>query len=660
MSRKISRRDFVRMTAGGAAVAALGGLGGFPFIRKSQIDQKVLLLGIDGMDPQILKRLIAEGRMPTFARLVEQGRFRELQTTLPPQSPVAWSSFITGSNPGKHGIYDFIARDPATFSPYLSTSRTFPSNSSISLGNWKIPLKSAHVALLRKGVPFWSVLEEHDIPVVLSQLPANFPVQQSRAKVLSGMGTPDVLGTYGTSTFFSEVGIPGSEKFTGARVILVNGDNHVFRTALGGPANSFRKDSAAAEVPFSVFRDPWEQAVKIVIQGHEILLKAGEWTDWIPVRFELLPVAAGVSGMVRIYLQSVHPHLRLYFSPVNMDPFDPALPVSSPEGYSADLAENVGRFYTQGFPEDTKSLSHGIFSDAEFFTQAKLVLEERRSEFDYQLRNFKEGVLFFYFSSVDQCSHMLWRTMHSDHPLFPAGESEEVLDSLPYMYRQMDDVLRQTLDSLDSRTTLLVLSDHGFAPFTREINLSTWLVENGFTAFPDREAMPSTDFYEGVEWRKTRAYVLGINSIYLNLKGREKNGVVEPAKAEALKREIIAGLLALKDPQNGEQVVFGAYDAQKSYRGPEVKNAPDIIVGYQRGYRISDQSVLGKFPRGIVADRTDKWSADHCMDPRIVPGVCFSNRDIKAETPALWDLGPSVIRQFGLEIPGEMDGQSIL
>ena len=663
-SKKIPRREFLKRSASGLALAmAAGSLSGFsffPHIKNKNIARKVLALGIDGMDPQILNKLVSKGKMPTFAKLIQEGRYRELQTTLPPQSPVAWASFITGANPGKHGIYDFVARDPKTFTPYLSTSRSYPSGLSLKLGGWQLPLKSGRVELLRKGLPFWSPLEEHDIPVVLSQLPANFPVQQSETKALSGMGTPDLLGTYGTSTVFTEEEIKNADSFTGTRVIRIKGSDHTFKTSLGGPANSFRKDGNPVEAPLTIYRDPSEDSVNIVLSDQEVLLRKGEWSKWIPVKFQLVPLAASIKGIVRIYLQSVHPKLRLYVSPINVDPLDSDLPISSPKDYSVELAEHLGRFYTQGFPEDTKALSNDIFSDQEFFNQAKLVLEERRAAYEYSLQNFKEGVLFFYFSSVDQCSHMLYRAMYPEHPLFPKDAPEEVYGALPYLYKQMDDLLRQTLDGMDSDTTLLVLSDHGFAPFRREVNLSTWLAENGYTAFTDRSKMHTTDLYEYVNWAKTSAYVLGINSIYLNLKGREKQGSVEPQKAEQIKNEIIEKLRVLKDPDTGEQVALAAYDGKKAYWGPEVINAPDIVVGYNRGYRISDSAVLGKFPEGIVVDRKDKWSADHCMDPSLVPGVFLSNKDIISEKPGLWDLAPTILHEFGIETPKEMDGHPVL
>src|SRR5262249_35622115 len=152
------------------------------------ISQRVIILGMDGMDPNLLKRFVAAGLMPNFQRFIEKWHFGNLQTTMPPQSPVAWSSFITGTNPGGHGIFDFIHRDAKTFTPYLSTSRSTEGKESIKLGNWRIPLEGGHMELLRRSRPFWSHLRELDVPSTIFQIPANFPVGDSSANAISGMG----------------------------------------------------------------------------------------------------------------------------------------------------------------------------------------------------------------------------------------------------------------------------------------------------------------------------------------------------------------------------------------------------------------------------------------------------------------------------------------
>ena len=663
--KKISRRDFIKTSALAAAGAAASGFrwstpsGQTLFLRKNKLASRIMALGVDGMDPVLLRRFVAEGVMPNFEKLMRSGYFGELRTTMPPQSPVAWASFISGTNPGGHGIYDFVHRDPKTFSPYLSTSRSFGSKKSIELGKWALPLKAGRVELLREGRPFWSILEENDIPASLFQIPANFPVEESDSVQISGMGTPDLLGSYGTYTLFSEVDIPGSKNFTGGRVVRVKARDHLIKAKLTGPENPFRSSGELTEMDVVIRRDPWEQSAKIEISGHALLMQQGEWSEWIPISFDLLPHFASVAGMVRLYLQQVHPHLRLYLTPINIDPLDPELPICSPREYSREQSHAVGRFYTQGFPEDTKALSTGIFSNDEYFRQAQIVLEERMRAFEYEFNRFDEGFFFFYFSSVDQNSHVMYRLLDPTHPLYEPNASEQAKQAVKYFYRRMDDVLGQMFSKADSRTTLMVLSDHGFAPFRREVNLSTWLAKEGFTALNDPARMDRYDLYKNVDWSKTKAYVLGLNGIYINIEGREQRGSVKPEQVTQIKQQIIARLKELRDPLNGAPAVVQAYDTSQIYSGPFTSLAPDIVVGYQSGYRISDESVLGKFPKEVVSDRLDKWSADHCMDPSVVPGVLLTNRQVAAPQPALWDLAPSILQAFGIPKHPAMDGDPI-
>ncbi|MBN1467042.1 alkaline phosphatase family protein, partial [candidate division KSB1 bacterium] len=410
----------------------------------------------------------------------------------------------------------------------------------------------------------------------------------------------------------------------------------------------------------TIHRDPREPIVKITIQNLDIVLKQGEWSEWIPLSFALLPHFAAVHGMVRIYVQQVHPHFRLYLSPINIDPTDSELPIANPAGYSRELSDAIGRFYTQGFPEDTKALSHGIFTSEEFLQQSKYVLQERLKAYDYELNRFDKGLFFFYFSSLDQNSHVLLRTMDPGHPLYEPDASPDVKDAVYYFYQKMDDVLRQTLAKMDSRSSLIILSDHGFAPFTREFHLSTWLVDNGFTVVTDADKMFDSTFYDYVDWSKTKAFAMGLNSIYINLVGREKYGAIDPKEADKVKAELIARLEQVRDPATGRKVLVRAHDARQIYRGAQLASAPDIILGYAKDYRISDEAALGGFPRGTFGDRLDKWSADHCMDPSVVPGVFLFDRDINNSHPAIWDLAPTIIKSFGLQSPDDMDGKSLI
>ncbi len=663
----ITRRQFIKGTAASLAVGAASSVmtpgsafAKFPHIRNNKIARKAIVLGFDGMDPNLIRKFIAEGYLPTFKKVMEKGgHFGELQSTMPPQSPVAWASFINGTNPGGTGIYDFVHRDPASFSPYMSTTRSYDAEKTYQVGDWNIPLSGGRVDLMRKGIPFWNYLTEQDIPATICQIPSNFPIVESGARMISGMGTPDLLGSYGTCTLFSDQPYPGSDKFTGARVIRVRGSDNVFKTVLPGPQNSFRTDGRATTVELIVHRDAHEKVLRINVQGQDLVLRQGEWSSWVPLKFELIPHLASAPGMVRFYAQEIHPNFKLYVSPINIDPLDQALPISGPAEYASDLATAVGRFYTQGFPTDSKVLSTGIFSDDEYLEHAKIVLQESLSLFEYQLKNFHEGLFYFYFSTTDQTQHMLSRLMDPTHPLYVENGSPETKNAIRYFYQAMDDVLQQALSKVDSSTMLMALSDHGFAPFTREFNLSTWLVNEGFTSVYDPKDMESAEVYSCVDWEKTQAYALGINGLYINVKGREKNGSVAQEQVQAIKERIISKLSTVVDPLNNQPIITAAYDSQKIYSGDFAGSAPDLVIGYHRGYRISDEAVLGKFPKEIVTDRKDKWASDHCSDPMVVPGMILTNKTCTSKNPGLWDMGPSILKAFGIETPKKMNGKNV-
>ncbi len=619
--------------------------------------KRVLVLGFDGMDPQILKRLIREGKLPNFEHLMKTGDFSLLATSIPPQSPVAWSNFITGMNPGGHGIFDFIHRDPETMIPYLSTSKAEPSKKTINIGNWVIPLSGGKVTLLRHGKAFWEYLEEKGIPTTIFRVPANFPPVDTSMPVyqLSGMGTPDIQGTYGMFSFYTDEQIDKYGEISGGKIFPIQVIDNEIRAELAGPPNTLRKGSPQTFVDFTVFIDPENPVAKFVIQDHQIILKQGEWSDWIKVNFSIIPLFQNVSGICRLYLKEVRPHFKLYITPVNIDPSAPALPISTPEDYSEELYKEIGPFYTQGIPEDSKALSEKVLDDGEYIQQTSIVLDEELRMFEYELNRFKSGLLFFYFGRTDQLAHMFWRTMDPNHPAYdPQSKYRRVIEQT---YIDMDGVLGKALKRLDGNTTLIVLSDHGFAPFYRAFNLNTWLKNEGYASLTDDS---EGDYLQNVDWTRTRAYGIGFNGLYLNLKGREKRGIVLSEEKEALLDEISKKLLAIRDPKTGQQVITKVYKAEEVYTGAYVKDAPDLIIGYNRGYRSSWETVLGKFPKEVLRDNTGKWSGDHLMEAELVPGILLSNKKIKSEHPALYDLAPTILAELGIPKQEGMVGSNIL
>ncbi|MFZ0802145.1 MAG: alkaline phosphatase family protein [Terriglobales bacterium] len=623
-------------------------------------EQRLIILGIDGMDPQLLKQFMNEGKMPNFSKLVSQGSFRLLTTSIPPQSPVAWSNLITGMNAGGHGIFDFIHRDPKTMEPYFSASQVKPPAHAIHLGSWLIPLGGGSAEQLRKGPAFWEILDQHGVPNSVFRIPANFPPVPAKGETLSGMGTPDLRGTYGTFSFYTDDPAAAAGAVEGGQIIPVQVENSQVQANLIGPENSFRKGSPAATESFSVAVDPLESVARIAVQGHEFVLREGEWSDWIGIEFQLVPFFGNVKGMCRFYLKQAHPRFQLYVSPINIDPADPALPISTPSSYSRMLSEEAGEFYTQGIAEDTKALSAGVLDDNEYLQQARTVLAEHRQIFDLEFPKFRRGVFFFYFSSLDLNSHMFWRLMDAKHPGYDAALAAQNGSAIREFYQQIDQVLGEVLPKLDDHTTLLVLSDHGFAPYYRSFNLNTWLLNRGYIKLKSGASSDPAEPWANVDWSQTRAYGLGLNGLYVNLRGREREGIVEPgAAANALIRELKEQLLGVRDPQGGLAVITRVDVASEVYQGPYSRSGPDLLVGYNRGYRAGWKTILGAFPAEILEDNLNPWSGDHCMDSTLVPGVLLSNREIKAETPALTDIAPTILAEFGIAKSKDMIGQSV-
>ena len=626
---------------------------------------RMIILGVDGMDPVMLKQFMDEGILPSFSELASVGGFMALGTSVPPQSPVAWSNFITGMDSGGHGIFDFIALDRRTMLPYLSTARVEkPSREPLAIGRWRIPLSAEKTLQLRDGLAFWELLEERSIETTMFRIPANYPPIETNGRALSGMGTPDMRGSSGTFGFYTSDPAFEPGDVSGGSIQRVVLRNYSVNAAIEGPPNPFIEGSPLTEAEFTVHVDPTNPVALVRVGDEQILLTIGEWSDWIDVEFEFVPGLIGVSGMVRFLLKQTAPHFSLYVSPVNIDPRDPAQPISIPAEYAFELAEEAGPFYTQEMPEDTKALSAHVLTPREFLAQSELVLDERRRLLNSELARFRgttgPHLLFFYFSSVDQRNHMLARQMDPNHPFHAEDTPEDLAMAMRNTYREIDQILGLVMKDLDKSTTLIVMSDHGFAPFRRQANLNTWLEQQGYLVLKDPAKRDTSEWLQGVDWSKTRAFGIGLNSLYLNVRGRERYGIVPPSQRAVLAREIADRLTRWRDGPGGPQVVTQPLLREEIYHGPHVNEAPDILVGYARGYRASWATTTGKVPAGLLEDNDDEWSGDHCMDSRTVPGILLSNRPLKSNVSAdLTDLTVSILASFGIEAPDQMKGSSV-
>jgi len=650
-----------------AIVLALGAAVGYSTLSRAakgetpdRAKQKVIVMAIDGMDPQLLQEYMDAGRMPNFHTMATQGSFLRLETSIPPQTPVAFASIITGMNPGGHGIFDFIHRNPKTMTPFFSTSEVEPSEHNFRLGNWVIPLSGGKVKLLRQGKAFWQYLSARGIPVTVVRIPSNFPPSSTTGKTLAGMGTPDLLGGYGTFSYFTDdpIFLPGP--VSGGVVYPVTEQGDRIEGEIHGPPNTLRKGSPAITIPFRVDRDPYEAVAAFSVQDQKFVLREQEWSSWVHLKFSFMPGLESVSGICRFYLKQVRPQFELYVTPLNIDPADPALPLSTPEDYSRKLARDLGPFYTQGIPEDTNSLTSGILSDAEYLEQARQVFDDQKRIFEHELARFRTGFALYYFSSIDTNGHMFWRALDDKYPGYDPEVAAKYGHVLENYYIQMDGILGEIMKRADANTTVLVLSDHGFAPFRRAFNLNTWLLQNGYLVLKPGSALTDRTIFRDADWSKTRAYGLGLNGLYLNLRGREENGIVNPgAEGDSLLREISAKLVTVRDPKNQLPAITRVDLAKNVYSGSAMALAPDMIVGYNRGYRVGWNSVLGGVDSTVLDDNREPWSGDHCMDHTLVPGVLLSNRKIADRDPALIDIAPTILDKFGVAPSTAMRGRDI-
>ncbi len=617
-------------------------------------DDRLLLLGIDGLDPVLMGRMMAEGKLPNLVRLKGMGGFRQLTSTIPPQSPVAWATLITGQDPGGHGIYDFVHRDPETYGLMSAIARTAPPEHTLPWGPWRVPLSSSRVDLLRRGRAFWEILEEHGVPCEVHRVPSNFPPRDNGTRQLSGLGTPDLRGTLGQCSYFTEAPLSATRELQQERVRVARGRA---RAHLKGPRNSLHAGVPDVVVPFDIWVDREHRLSKIVIQGQEIVLRQGEWSDWVSIRFTMVPHVKTVGGIGRFYLKEVSPAFKLYVTPLQFDPVDPALPIAAPHGFARKLAERHGRFHTLGLPEDTEALMAGVLDDGEYLHQAGQVLDEARRIYEHLLLESRRGVLFYYFGTTDRNQHMFWRTMDPRHPAYDERLARRYGEAVEECYRVSDELVGRALEVCDGRTSLIVFSDHGFAPFYRKFNLNGWLANHGYLAM--RNPREGANIGREADWDRSAAYGLGLNGLYLNLEGREGKGCVAPEERGSLARRLAADLEGARDPQTGEAVIANVYLAEEAYSATRPRVTPDLIVGYARGYRCSTASGMGVVASQPVEENLSKWSGDHCIDQAAVPGVVLSTRPLRAEHPALPDVTATALAAFGLEVPEEVQGKPI-
>jgi predicted AlkP superfamily phosphohydrolase/phosphomutase len=619
--------------------------------------RRVVVLGLDGLDYTLTEKLLAEGKLPHLEALRKQGCFKPLGTTLPPLSPVAWSSFQTGTNPGKHNIYDFLTPDLHTYQPKLSSVEIRPPRRTLRLGKYRIPLGKADVRLLRKSRPFWNYLGDYGIFSSVLRVPITFPPEKLRGVLLSAMCAPDLRGTQGMFSHYTTRPQREGER-TGGEVHRVSRDGNTVRADLIGPENPYLVDRSVLKSPFVVTVKNEERAVLAIGRDrHE--LRRNEYTEWVRVGFRVAP-GVKIYGLCRFLLLEAGEEFGLYVTPINIDSESPVMPISSPSVYSLYLTKRQGPFATLGLAEDTWAVNEHVLGDTHFRQQCLDADGEREAMFFDSLDKVERGLCVVVFDGPDRMQHMFWRDIDPTHPArseHPVPEGRNLIED---MYRSMDALVGRTMAKCRGEDQLLlVISDHGFNGFRRGLDLNRWLEENGYLTL--HEGRRGEEFLAGVDWSRTRAFAVGLSGIFLNLKGKFAHGIVDPGdEADRLRDEIAQRLTELVDPQTGSSAIKRTYVTAKVYRGPYKDHAPDLIPGYQRGYRVSWETAIGRTTEAVFHDNTKAWSGDHCIDPSLIPGVLFCSRAIETEGCRLMDLGPTILSLFGAPVPKHMDGKVLV
>ena len=605
---------------------------------------KVVVIGIDGFSPRTMDQLMSEGKMPNFKRLSQTGSYMRLVTSYPPNSPVAWTSIATGRNPGKHSIFDFIRRDPSNYLPQLALSKETQTSSGTQYG------------LYVTAEQFWKTTSAKGIPTTIVRWPVTFPPDAVDGDMLSGLGVPDIRGFLSGYGYYTSDSTEESSK-TSNRIIKVDVRDNRVESYVGGPRVYKGGAVEESKAQFDVMILS-ESKATLATDGKNYGIVLGKWSDWIKVTFRT-GMFTKISGKCKVLLIGTNP-FKMYVTAIQIDPDNPVAQISSPVDYSSKLASQIGSYYTLGMPEETDGYVDGrLDSDAMLSQMADIESERDRMfwlEFDKFIKQ-DRGVFAFVYDTSDRVQHVFW----DQKVLMPGSEEVKINDAVVKYYMNKDRFLGDVLSKLDDKTLLLVVSDHGFTSFERGVSMNNWLLDNGYLTLT-QDIPPGEDgaLFKYVDWSKTKAYSLGFNSIYINLKGREGKGIVDPQDREKVVSHIISGLQNLTDDKYGKNVLNRAYTREEVYSGDYLADAPDIIVGFNPGYRMGWQNAIGGFAPETITDNTKKWDGDHLVDPKFVPGILFSNVNLGQENASQMDVAPTILDSLGINEPQDMDGRSLL
>jgi predicted AlkP superfamily phosphohydrolase/phosphomutase len=688
-------------------------------------DQKLIILGFDGADAKLTQQWMDEGKLPNLAKLRGQGTFAPLRSTIPSQTPVSWSTFSTGLSPGRHGIFDFLKRDTKTYipsfasfdearEPFLWGTRTpwivGGGAALVVLLLFFLALKlfrvrtmiAAAVALTlailagggtgvaadrllpkekpvaknrQRGDTFWALLGKQGKRVQVMRIPVTFPaVAYPHGKLLTGLGTPDLSARIGKPFYFtSELFFQpkGGGDFSVEVVELVD-NKGVIDTEIKGPPNElFPQQSDFIKIPMKLTVPEDRQSLKIQVSGNDVTLKPGEWSDWVRFVFPFNQVIK-VHGIGRFRLLSVEPEVRLYLSPIQFDPenLPPGFAITTPSSFADELTGHHGLFKTIGWMIDTWSLTNGTIPEEVFLEDVKMTVDKEREILNGELAQADWDVLVHYFEFTDRVQHMMFRFFDPKHPLWTQEGAAKWGGSILQAYQQMDQIVGEVMQKMPPNTRLMVVSDHGFASFRRSMNYNTWLAKNGFMTLTGEEAgrknledlFDQGDFFTNVDWSKTKAYALGLGQIYINLKGREAKGSVEPgAEYEQVRMAIKQGLEGFVDEETGEKPVAHVFTREEAYGTFDPELIPDLIPSNSEGFRVGWQDSLGGIAKTIVEPNTQIWSGDHCsVYPPLVEGILFANFPLNGQGAYMGDVMPTILDLYKVQPTTKLDGKSLL
>ena len=698
------------------AAALLMATGAYP-------QQKVIVLGFDGVDARYTEQWMNEGKLPNLARLRAQGTFRPLLPTTPAQTPVSWSTFSTGIDPGRTGIFDFLRRDPKTYlpvfaafdettEPFLFGKRNplfFALGAVVLFGlvaamlflrrrrtggaivvvvgalvaggvfyatQKYIPAQRPGVVNRRQGIPFWDAAAKSGKKATVVHVPVTFPATDfgggdHEGHMLSGLGVPDISARVGKPFYFtSELDFQrtGSNEFS-IEVVQLEDNKGVIETKIQGPPNKLFPEPPYISAPMTITVADDRNSIRIDVSGKSYDLRPGQWTGWVDFVFPFNPLIK-LRGVSRFHLLSVQPEIKLYLSPINFDPrsLPPGFKVSAPADWAPQLAKEHGLYKTIGWQIDTWAISEGFATEKIFWDDMEWTVAQSRKMFASFLQR-DDDLIVQCFEFPDRVGHVFWRIVDPKHPAYDAKLAAEWGDALLKSYQLMDQIVGDAMAAAEKNNALLlVVSDHGFASFRKSVHYNTWLVLNRYMVLKTGVQAKERDlemlfdqgqFWENVDWSKTRAYAMGLGEVYVNLKGREAQGIVQPgAEYDALKQELKTKLVAMVDPATGERPVRRVVTREEAYRKFDPNMIPDLVVMNNDGYRVSWQTSLGGVPKEVFEDNKNVWSGDHCsVDPEIVRGIFFMNRKLTTpRAPYIADVYPTVLAALGVKAPYEVDG----